>query len=142
MGIHAWAQVEGGDQVRVTGLATALRDVLMRGRRRGRWLRRAPFVLAGAAAGLWLIGSVVFSFVRSTGIAGNLAGVMIVVLFVSAVICAALSKWAIPGVELRLPGEPTQLERFGLRPLKWVGITVVAAGITALIAAIIATAVK
>jgi hypothetical protein len=142
IGIHAWAQVDGSDQVRVTGLATALRDVLARGRRRGRWLRRAPFVLGGAAIGLWVIGSVVFSFVRSTGTAGNVAGAAIVVLFISAGVCAALWKWAIPGVELRLPGEPTKIERFGLRPLKWVGITVAAACVTGAIAAIITLAVK
>jgi len=141
VGRHGWVEVGGSDRVRVEGLAAALRDVAERRRRAGRWLRPAPFVLAGAAAGLWIVGAVVFSFVSSNGVAGRIGSAAIILLFLSAGACAA-ANWAIPIVEFRLAGEPTRLERVVLRPLKWMVLTALAAGLTALIGVLIVTLVK
>jgi hypothetical protein len=141
VGRHGWVEVEGSDHVRVEGLAAALRDVAERRRRAGRWLRPAPFVLAGVALGLWIVGSVVFSFVSSKGVAGGIGSATITLLLLSAGLCV-LANWAIPIVEFRLAGEATRLERVVLRPLKWTVLTALAAGLTALIGVLIATLVK
>lgn len=141
VGRHGWVEVEGVDRVLVEGLATAVREVGERGRRSGKWLRPAPFALLGSALGVWFVGGVVFSFVRGNGIAGRLAEAAIFALFVAAGVCA-LANWAIPVVELRMSGESTRLERLVLRPLKWVALTAVGAGLTTLVGVLIAHAVR
>jgi hypothetical protein len=134
------SQIEGTDQVRVNGIAVALRDELERGRQGGWWLHHylwVVFVLMSGVGGADVASLAINHGHRRYPTAGWIAlaagGTMLVLAGV-----VALLVWAIPNCELRLPDEPTRLRRVVGGPARWLVATVVAA----LIAAVIGLAFK
>jgi uncharacterized membrane protein (UPF0136 family) len=109
--------VEGPDQVRVNGLASALEPILQRGYRRVRWLRDLPFLLLGLAIGVSFWTGTLSADKHRT--ASRIVAVVAAALLLVAGATAVVRK-IVPALEVRLPGQPTQLRQIVGGPARWV----------------------
>jgi hypothetical protein len=136
----AEVKVTGTDQTLVSGLATALHEMLVKGRIRGAsLLSLMPAVYGPAAA---IAGSALYNLVdhRRHNTSDWIIFAVAALLVFLALIGGFLS-WAIPTGEVRLPDTPTRLRRTAGSVLGKLALFLITAVTTSVIAALIAKAI-